>query len=110
MLLEAIGDLPLGNGGDFGGNTIDLFGDAYEYLMQMYASTAGKSGGEFYTPQEVSELLARITVLGKTEINKVYDPACGGQGQCAAGLFRSGNQSDHLQPVPHQHVSARHQF
>ena len=45
--------------------------------MQMYASTAGKSGGEFYTPQEVSELLARITVLGKTEINKVYDPACG---------------------------------
>lgn len=77
MLLEAIGDLPLGNGGDFGGNTIDLFGDAYEYLMQMYASTAGKSGGEFYTPQEVSELLARITVLGKTEINKVYDPACG---------------------------------
>ncbi len=77
MLLEAIGDLPLGNGGGFGGNTIDLFGDAYEYLMQMYASTAGKSGGEFYTPQEVSELLARITVLGKTEINKVYDPACG---------------------------------
>ena len=77
MLLEAIGDLPLGNGGDFGGNTIDLFSDAYEYLMQMYASTAGKSGGEFYTPQEVSELLARITVLGKTEINKVYDPACG---------------------------------
>ncbi|WP_302981416.1 type I restriction-modification system subunit M [Bilophila wadsworthia] len=77
MLLEAIGDLPLGNGGDFGSNTIDLFGDAYEYLMQMYASTAGKSGGEFYTPQEVSELLARITVLGKTEINKVYDPACG---------------------------------
>ena len=45
--------------------------------MQMYASTAGKSGGEFYTPQEVSELLARITVVGKTEVNKVYDPACG---------------------------------
>jgi type I restriction enzyme M protein len=73
-LLDAIGDLPLGN---FSDNTIDLFGDAYEYLMQMYASTAGKSGGEFYTPQEVSELLARITVVGKTEVNKVYDPACG---------------------------------
>jgi type I restriction enzyme M protein len=77
-LLEAIGDLPLSSGsGGFSANTIDLFGDAYEYLMQMYASTAGKSGGEFYTPQEVSELLARITVVGKTEVNKVYDPACG---------------------------------
>ncbi len=81
-LLDAIGDLPLAKGGKEGGNgfadnTIDLFGDAYEYLMQMYASTAGKSGGEFYTPQEVSELLARITVVGKTEVNKVYDPACG---------------------------------
>ena len=73
-LLDAIGDLPLGT---FADNTIDLFGDAYEYLMQMYASSAGKSGGEFYTPQEVSELLARITVQGKTEVNKVYDPACG---------------------------------
>lgn len=73
-LLDAIGDLPLGN---FDDHTIDLFGDAYEYLMQMYASSAGKSGGEFYTPQEVSELLARITVMGKTEVNKVYDPACG---------------------------------
>ena len=73
-LLEAIGDLPLGN---FEDNTIDAFGDAYEYLMQMYASSAGKSGGEYYTPQEVSELLARITVVGKTEVNKVYDPACG---------------------------------
>ena len=77
-LLDAIGDLPLSNGSDgFSGNTIDLFGDAYEYLMQMYSSTAGKSGGEFYTPQEVSELLARITIVGKTEVNKVYDPACG---------------------------------
>jgi len=73
-LLDAIGDLPLGN---FGDNTIDLFGDAYEYLMQMYASSAGKSGGEYYTPQEVSELLARITVVGKTQVNKVYDPAVG---------------------------------
>ncbi len=75
-LLDAIGDLPLTSGG-FSNKSIDLFGDAYEYLMQMYASTAGKSGGEYYTPQEVSELLARITVAGKTEVNKVYDPACG---------------------------------
>ncbi|WP_062289805.1 type I restriction-modification system subunit M [Demequina phytophila] len=73
-LLDAIGDLPLG---DFQDNAIDLFGDAYEYLMQMYAANAGKSGGEYYTPQEVSELLARITVVGKTSVNKVYDPACG---------------------------------
>lgn len=75
-LLDAISDLNLGNG-DFTDNTIDAFGDAYEYLMQMYASQAGKSGGEYYTPQEVSELLARITVVGKTVVNKVYDPACG---------------------------------
>ncbi len=73
-LLDAFGDLELGK---FADNTIDAFGDAYEYLMTMYASSAGKSGGEFFTPQEVSELLARITVVGKTEVNKVYDPACG---------------------------------
>ncbi len=73
-LLESIGNLKLGNYQD---NTIDVFGDAYEYLMTMYASSAGKSGGEFYTPQEVSELLAEITTVGKTEVNKVYYPACG---------------------------------
>jgi len=73
-LLDAIGDLPLGK---FGDNSIDLFGDAYEYLMQMYASQAGKSGGEYYTPQEVSEVLAKIAVAGKSRVNKVYDPACG---------------------------------
>lgn len=73
-LLDAIGDLNLGNYSD---NTIDAFGDAYEFLMTMYASTAGKSGGEFFTPQEVSELLARISTFGKKEVNKVYDPACG---------------------------------
>lgn len=74
QLLDAIASLPLG---DFGDNTIDLFGDAYEYLMQMYASSAGKSGGEFFTPQEVSELLARIAASGKESIDRVYDPACG---------------------------------
>lgn len=73
-LLEAIGDLRLG---EYTDNTIDAFGDAYEYLMAMYASNAGKSGGEFYTPQEVSELLAEITTVGKKEVNKVYDPCCG---------------------------------
>ncbi len=73
-IIEAIGDLKLG---DYQDNTNDLFGDAYEYLMTMYASNAGKSGGEFFTPQEVSELLAEITVVGKKQVNKVYDPACG---------------------------------
>jgi type I restriction enzyme M protein len=63
--------------GDYQDNTIDAFGDAYEFLMGMYASGAGKSGGEFFTPQEVSELLTRLTLVGKTEVNKVYDPACG---------------------------------
>jgi type I restriction enzyme M protein len=63
--------------GDFRDNTIDAFGDAYEFLMGMYASDAGKSGGEYYTPQEVSELLTRIALVGKKEVNKVYDPACG---------------------------------
>lgn len=73
-IIEAIGDLKLG---DYQDNTNDLFGDAYEFLMTMYASNAGKSGGEFFTPQEVSELLAEITVVGKKEVNKVYDPCCG---------------------------------
>ena len=76
-LLDAVGDLPLGNYHD---NTIDVFGDAYEYLMTMYASNAGKSGGEFFTPQEVGELLARIVLIDKTEVNKVYDPCVGSGG------------------------------
>ena len=73
-LLDGIGEMQLG---DYRDNTIDAFGDAYEYLMRMYASNAGKSGGEYYTPQEVSELLTRLTVIGKARVNKVYDPACG---------------------------------
>ena len=73
-ILSNIADMKLGNYQD---NTIDAFGDAYEFLMSMYASNAGKSGGEFFTPQEVSELLTRLAVVGKTTINKVYDPACG---------------------------------
>ena len=73
-LIEGVADMNLGN---YKESSIDAFGDAYEYLMGMYASNAGKSGGEFFTPQEVSELLTRIAVVGKTEVNKVYDPACG---------------------------------
>lgn len=73
-LLDGIGDMKLG---DYKDNTIDAFGDAYEFLMGMYASNAGKSGGEYFTPQEVSELLTRLTVVGKKQVNKVYDPACG---------------------------------
>ena len=73
-LLNGVGDMKLG---DYQENTIDAFGDAYEYLMGMYASNAGKSGGEYYTPQEVSELLTKLTLVDKTEVNKVYDPACG---------------------------------
>ena len=73
-LMNGVGDMKLGNYKD---NTIDAFGDAYEFLMSMYASNAGKSGGEFFTPQEVSELLTRLAVVGKREVNKVYDPACG---------------------------------
>ena len=63
--------------GDYKDNTIDAFGDAYEFLMGMYAGNAGKSGGEYFTPQEVSELLTRLALVGKKEVNKIYDPACG---------------------------------
>ena len=73
-LISVIASMKLG---DYQDNSIDAFGDTYEYLMGMYASNAGKSGGEFFTPQEVSELLTRITLVGKTEVNKVYDPAVG---------------------------------
>lgn len=73
-LLDGIGDMALG---DMKGHANDTFGDAYEYLMTMYASNAGKSGGEFFTPSDVSELLTRLGTVGKTKVNKVYDPACG---------------------------------
>ena len=73
-LMNGIADMKLG---DYKDNSIDAFGDAYECLMGMYASNDGKSGSECFTPQEVSELLTRVAVAGKTEVNKVYDPACG---------------------------------
>ena len=74
-VLLRVRDMDLG--GEFQENQIDAFGDAYEFLMTMYASHAGKSGGQFFTPQEVSELLARITAADGHEIRSVYDPACG---------------------------------
>ncbi|MEG2127416.1 MAG: type I restriction-modification system subunit M [Bacteroides sp.] len=78
-LISVIGSMNLG---EYQDNCIDAFGDTYEYLMGMYASAAGKSGGEFFTPQEVSELLTKLSLLDydgkmKTEVNKVYDPAVG---------------------------------
>ena len=73
-ILNGIADIKLD---DYKSNSIDAFGDAYEFLMSMYASNAGKSGGEFFTPQEVSELLTRLAVVRKKSVNKVYDPACG---------------------------------
>lgn len=77
-LISKIGSLEFG--GAFQDNSIDAFGDAYEYLMTMYASNAGKSGGEFFTPQEVGELLARIAIGDRKSVNKVYDPCCGSGG------------------------------
>ncbi len=63
--------------GEFHGDQIDLFGDAYEFLISNYAATAGKSGGEFFTPQHVSKLIARLAMHKQTSVNKIYDPACG---------------------------------
>ena len=73
-LLHGVANMNLGDVKD---HDIDAFGDAYEYLMTMYASGAGKSGGEFFTPSDVSVMLTRLGTVGKKEINKVYDPACG---------------------------------
>ena len=73
-LLDGVAAMNLGSVKD---HDIDAFGDAYEYLMSMYASNADKSGGEFFTPADVSELLTRLGTVGKKKINKVYDPACG---------------------------------
>lgn len=73
-LMNGIANMKLGSYQD---NTIDAFGEAYEFLMGMYASNAGKSGGEYFTPQEVSELLTNLAWTGKKKVNKVYDPACG---------------------------------
>uniref|UniRef100_UPI0039A4AB7E type I restriction-modification system subunit M n=1 Tax=Ornithobacterium rhinotracheale TaxID=28251 RepID=UPI0039A4AB7E len=73
-VIKGVADLDFG---DFEDNHIDLFGDAYEFLISNYAANAGKSGGEFFTPQNVSKLIAQLAMHGQTEVNKIYAPACG---------------------------------
>lgn len=73
-VLKGVGNLNFGN---FEDNQIDLFGDAYEFLISNYAANAGKSGGEFFTPQHVSKLIARLALHKQTSVNKIYDPAAG---------------------------------
>ncbi|EEW76331.1 LOW QUALITY PROTEIN: type I restriction-modification system, M subunit, partial [Haemophilus influenzae RdAW] len=73
-VLKGVAELDFGK---FEDNHIDLFGDAYEYLISNYAANAGKSGGEFFTPQSVSKLIAQIAMHGQTSVNKIYDPAAG---------------------------------
>ena len=73
-VLKGVAELDFG---DFNDNQIDLFGDAYEFLISNYAANAGKSGGEFFTPQHVSKLIAKLALYGKSTVNKIYDPACG---------------------------------
>ena len=73
-VLKGVSELDFG---DFNDNQIDLFGDAYEFLISNYAANAGKSGGEFFTPQHVSKLIAKLALYGQSTVNKIYDPACG---------------------------------
>ena len=73
-VLKGVAELDFG---DFADNQIDLFGDAYEFLISNYAANAGKSGGEFFTPQHVSKLIAQLAMHKQTSVNKIYDPACG---------------------------------
>lgn len=73
-VLKGVAELDFGT---FDESHIDLFGDAYEFLISNYAANAGKSGGEFFTPQQVSKLIARLAMHGQSSINKIYDPACG---------------------------------
>ena len=73
-VLKGVAELDFG---DFEDNHIDLFGDAYEFLISNYAANAGKSGGEFFTPQCVSKLIARLALYGQDKVNKIYDPASG---------------------------------
>jgi len=93
-VLLKVRDMNLGD--DFQDNKIDAFGDAYEFLMTMYASKAGKSGGEFFTPQEVSELLAHLTAADGHEIRSVYDPACGSGSLLLKFSKTIGKQNDNL--------------
>ena len=73
-VLKGVAELEFG---DFDASHIDLFGDAYEFLISNYAANAGKSGGEFFTPQHVSKLIAQLAMHKQSSVNKIYDPACG---------------------------------
>ena len=95
---------------------LDVLGDAYEYLIGQFASGAGKKAGEFYTPQEVSKVLAKLVTTGKTKLKSVYDPTCGSgslllrvarEVEGVQQLLRTGTQPYYLQPCPHEHDTAR---
>ena len=117
-VLKGVAGLPL----KFDDNEGDLFGDAYEFLISNYAANAGKSGGEFFTPQHVSKLIAQLAMHRQTSVNKIYDPGCRIWLAALAGqetlrrshhrrrFFRSRNQLYHVQPRSHEHVLAQHQL
>ena len=116
-VLKGIAKLDFGTK-DFIDTQIDLFGDAYEYLINKYASNAGKSGGEFFTPQSVSSLIARLAISGKDKINGIYDPASGSGSlllqakknfkshQIEDGFFWARHQPHHLQSGKNEYVFA----
>jgi type I restriction enzyme M protein len=92
----------------------DVLGDAYEYLIGQFASGAGKKAGEFYTPQQVSSVLAQIVTAGKDQLKSVYDPTCGSGSLLRVAkevktsvLLRSGDEPYHVQLVSHEHDYAR---
>ena len=93
-VLKTVSTMDLGSRYDDTQN--DTFGDTYEFLMQMYASEAGKSGGEFFTPQQVSELLARLASWHNPDIQKVYDPACGSGSLLLKFAKTIGKENEHL--------------
>jgi type I restriction enzyme M protein len=117
-VLKGVAELDFG---DFEGSHIDLFGDAYEFLISNYAANAGKSGGEFFTPQNVSKLIAQLAMHKQTSVNKIYDPACGSGSLLLQAkntltptllktVFGAGTQPHHLQPGANEHVLAQHQL
>ena len=93
-VLKTVATMDLGS--KYNDTDNDTFGDTYEFLMQMYASEAGKSGGEFFTPQQVSELLARLASHNNPNIQKVYDPACGSGSLLLKFAKTVGKQNPHL--------------
>ncbi len=117
-VLKGVAEL---NFGEFGDNQIDLFGDAYEFLISNYAANAGKSGGEFFTPQHVSKLIAQLAMHKQTSVNKIYDPACGSGSlllQAKSTLthtslkmdFWAGTEPHHVQLGADEHVPAQREL